>query len=472
MREVDYQHNLTPNGGMSFRLSLPLGTHNTTERPCADGQFGNILKLYRDWKLSGDDAWLRKLWPAAKASLDYAWSPDNPDLWDPDQTGVLWGRQHHTLDMELFGPNSWLTGFYLGALKAGSEMAAALGDNKSAELYAAIYAKGRAWVDANLFNGEYFIQKIDLGDKSILKPFADTEVQAGVLGDGVETLYWSPEHRELKYQYGDGCLIDQVLGQWHAALYGLGDILDETKTKTALGAIYRHNFVRNLGDIYNPCRVFGMDDESGTVVATWPNGARKPAVPVPYAQETMHGMEYAFGQMLIQYGRVREGIDVIAGVRDRYDGAKRNPWNEIECGSNYARSMASWGGMIVMAGFSVDAGLGHLGFAPKIQHAGRFASVWSGANAYGTIEMHSGQATLTVLGGELVLSSLGLPLHGGEATAATVNGKAVAFGSDEENRVAFDGIRLGPGDSLDVTAPSLGLLDLPDLDTLDRVAVA
>lgn len=471
MREIDFQHNMAPNGGMSFRLSLPVGTHNTTERPCADGQFGNMLKLYRDWKLSGDEAWLRKLWSAAKASLEYAWSPDNPDLWDPDQTGVLWGRQHHTLDMELFGPNSWLTGFYLGALKAAAEMATALGDDASAKLYTSIYGKGRAWVDANLFNGEYFIQKIDLGDKSVLKPFADTEMQAGVLGDGVETLYWSPEHKELKYQYGDGCLIDQVLGQWHSRLYGLGDIFDAGKTKTALSAIYRHNFVHALGDIYNPCRVFGMDDESGTVIATWPRGARKPAVPVPYAQETMHGMEYAFGQMLIEYGLLKEGVEVIAGVRDRYDGARRNPWNEIECGSNYARSMASWGGVAVLAGFQCDAGRGYLGFAPKVQQAGRFASLWSGANAYGTIDMHTGQAVLTVLGGELAISTLGLPLHGGRAASARVSGRAIALReASEADQVAFEELRLGPGESLTIAAPSLSLLDLPELDTLVQVA--
>ena len=109
MREADYKYNLNAAGGLSFRLSLPLGTNYATERPCADGQFGNILKLYRDWKLSGDTAWLARLWPAAKLSIEYAWSPQNPDRWDPEQTGVLWGRQHHTLDMELFGPNSWLT---------------------------------------------------------------------------------------------------------------------------------------------------------------------------------------------------------------------------------------------------------------------------------------------------------------------------------------------------------------------------
>ena len=126
MREADYKYNMNAAGGLSFRLSLPLGTNYTTERPCADGQFGNILKLYRDWKLSGDTEWLARLWPLAKRSIEYAWSPDNPDRWDPEQTGVLWGRQHHTLDMELFGPNSWLTGFYLGALKAAAEMADAL----------------------------------------------------------------------------------------------------------------------------------------------------------------------------------------------------------------------------------------------------------------------------------------------------------------------------------------------------------
>ena len=147
---------------MSFRLSLPLGTTNSTERPCADGQFGDVMKLYRDWRLSGDTDWLRDLWPYAKRSIEYAWSPDNPDRWDPDKTGVLWGRQHHTLDMELFGPNSWLTGFYLGALDAGARMADAVGDAAFASELRVIRELGRAWVYEHLFNGEFFVQRIDL----------------------------------------------------------------------------------------------------------------------------------------------------------------------------------------------------------------------------------------------------------------------------------------------------------------------
>src|SRR5690606_7784572 len=134
-------------------------------------QFGGVMKSYRDWKISGDDAWLRGLWPAIKASLEFAWSPANIDRWDTEKTGVLWGRQHHTLDMELFGPNSWLTSIYLGALKAAAEMAAAMGEPACAAEYAAIFARGKAWVDANLFNGDYYLQRIDLNDRTIIEQY-------------------------------------------------------------------------------------------------------------------------------------------------------------------------------------------------------------------------------------------------------------------------------------------------------------
>ncbi|HMN30438.1 MAG TPA: GH116 family glycosyl hydrolase, partial [Caldilineaceae bacterium] len=138
MRTADYRYNLRPDGGMPFRLQLPIGSGLWQFRACADGQFGGVLKTYRDWKISGDREWLRSLWPAIKQSIDFAWSPTNEDRWDPEKTGVLWGRQHHTLDMELFGPNSWLTSLYLGALKAGAEMAEHLGDTAAAAEYRAL----------------------------------------------------------------------------------------------------------------------------------------------------------------------------------------------------------------------------------------------------------------------------------------------------------------------------------------------
>ncbi len=153
MRELDFKYNMNAIGGMYFRLQLPLGRPGGF-RPCVDGHMGGVIKTCREWKISGDAAWLRRLWPQLKANLAYAWHPDNPDRWDPEKTGVIWGRQHHTLDMELFGPNSWLTGFYLAALKAGTDMAEALGDAEAAAEYRAIFERGRKWVAENLVNGE------------------------------------------------------------------------------------------------------------------------------------------------------------------------------------------------------------------------------------------------------------------------------------------------------------------------------
>jgi non-lysosomal glucosylceramidase len=464
MRAADYLHNMDAAGGMSFRLGLPIGAELSTERACADGQFGNVMKLYRDWKLSGDDAWLRRLWPRVKRSIEYAWHPDNPDRWDPERTGVLWGRQHHTLDMELFGPNAWLSGFYLGALEAGAEMAEALGEHDTACEWRGMADRGRRWVDENLFNGAYFVQRIELANRAVLAPYGGASLSRRLMGGDVYDQYWSGEHKQLKYQLGEGCLIDQVVAEWHARIYGIGAIFDPVKVATSLRAIWRHNFTERLGDIYNPCRVFGLDDESGTVVAAWPPDVPKPAVPVPYAQETFHGMEYAFGGALMQHGMLREGVRVFRAVRDRYDGSNRNPWNELECGSNYARSMASWCGVLVLSGFSFDAHRRHIGFDPKLRDGLAFDCFWCNGLAWGTVTLEHGSCTLRVVDGETPLASLGLPIPDGAAVAVTLNRDHVAAEA-RDGALQLGSLRLRPGDVLRAAAP-VSIAQLPDVATL------
>jgi non-lysosomal glucosylceramidase len=405
MREADFTYNQRPgSGGMAFRLSLPIGIGTSDFRPCVDGQFGNVLKAYRDWKLTGDLDWLQGLWPHIKAAIDYAWHPDNYDRWDPEKSGVLVGRQHHTLDMELFGPNSWLNGFYLAALQAGAQMATVVGDAATAREYGEIYDRGRKWTHEHLFNGSYFVQQVDLADKTQL---ASYETDRGHFVSGsIYDLYWSDEHGQLKYQIGKGCEIDQVLAQWHAGLYGLGDIFEPAQFASAVRAIYQHNFQKRLGDVPNPCRVFGLEEEAGTLMCAWPNGTERPAIPVPYSQETMHGFEYAFGSQLMMIGEIDKGIEVFAAVRDRYRGHNRNPWNEIECGSNYARSMASYAAVLVLSGFSFDLAAGRIAFDPKVQSEGRFRSLWSTGNGWGVVAIDDGEARLSVLGGSLTVAQV------------------------------------------------------------------
>ena len=396
MRESHLNYSLTASGASKFRVSLPLGRHaeGTVFRACADGQFGEIMKFYRDWKISGDDAWLKKYWNSLKSMLSYAWSPENPDRWDPDQSGILTGRQHHTLDMELFGANSWLTSHYLGALLAMAQMAETMEEPEFASFCRSLFAKGKAYCETHLFNGEYFHQQTELSDHAMLEPYENAEH------------YWNEEIGELKYQIGSGLGIDAVLGDYYARLYGIGTVFDPAKTRSTLEAIYRHNFVREVGRLFNSWRCFSLNDESGVMICTWPKGG-KSAIPVPYNSETMHGFEWTFAAHLTCFGMMEKAEEIASSIRSRYDGARRNPWNEIECGSNYARSMAAYGLLCSSSGFTFDRGAGKLGFAPVVQSP--YCTFWSIGSAWGTVSIGADQAELTVLYGELDLQNLSLP---------------------------------------------------------------
>lgn len=434
MRELDYTYNLDDDGRMPFRLQLPLGKKKSGFRACVDGQMGGVIKTYREWKLCGDDEWLRKWWPGVKKSLEYAWSPTNADRWDPDRTGVISGRQHHTLDMELFGPNGWLNGFYVGALKAASEMAEAMGDS-DAELYAQLYKQSRAYTDSELFNGEYYQQKVDVTDKSLLTPYMESD--PSTVGS-----YWNDEAKQLKYQIDGGCIIDQVLGQWMCEMAGVGEILNPEHVESALRAIYKYNFKPSLRSHFNPCRIYGLNDESGLTICGWPEHVKKPVVPIPYSEECMHGFEYQAAVHMIRHGLTEEGLRVVRGIRDRYDGEKRNPWNEMECGSNYARSMASYALLLTYSGFTFDMRKGMIGFNPM--NEGTF--FWSCDGAWGTFSYEKNRAELKVLYGSVELKMLGLP-EADKVRSLSANAKDMHFTADAD-AVCFDNTFLSEGSIL------------------------
>lgn len=442
MREIEFRYDSKPDGGLGFRVKLPLGREPSGFRPCADGQFATVFKTLREYRICGDNEWLRRQWPEVKKALEYAWSPENYDRWDPEASGVLTGRQHHTLDMELFGPNSWLESMYLCALKAAAAMAETVGDEAAGKRYAEIYEKGKEWSENHLFNGEYFCQKIDLKDKNLLEKYPKGEALGG---KSVREAYWDDELGEMKYQIAEGCAIDQVLGQWHANMIGLGEIFEKEKVRAALEAVYRYNYQKDFRSHINPCRLFGVNDESGTLICAYPPGRIKPQISVPYAEETMHGFEYQAAVHMIQEGMVEEGMTLIKAVRDRYDGEKRNPWNEMECGSNYARSMAAFAVLPAFSGMSADMGKGALGFSPIPE--GDFSSLWSLDSGFGTIEFREGKAFLRILYGSLKLKTLSLK-KGSHLSRASVNGKPIAPFFEEERLKFQEEIYLRAGDCL------------------------
>ncbi len=389
MRESHLKYSVDENGGSHFRLLLPLGIRATPEdmRPCADGQFGDIMKIYRDWKIGGDEEYLKKYYPTIKKSLEFAWNPANPDRWDIEKSGILHGRQHHTLDMELFGANSFLSGHYLGALAAMAAIADFVGDKDFADECRIIFAKGKKYLNEVLFNGEYFCQKIDLKDKSILDSFIDAEN------------YWSEEHGEIKYQISEGCSIDACLAQNYADLYGLGEIFDRSKCRKTLQSIYRYNFKKSMRNFANFWRVYSLDDEAGTIICSFPKS--KAAIPLTYNSETMTGFEWAFATHLASMGMFSKSMKVAKAIRQRFDGVKRNPFNEFECGSNYTRSMASYGLLLALTKFSYDRNNGMLGFASAAKSD--ISSFWALGDVWGTVDIASESVEIKVLHGEFEL---------------------------------------------------------------------
>jgi len=386
MREVEFLHATRDEDGlMCFRVGLPLDRARDWPYAAADGQMGCLMKLYRDWQLCGDEAWLRRLWPKAKRALAFCWIPGG---WDADQDGVMEGCQHNTMDVEYFGPNPQMGAWYLGALRAGEEMARAVGDDAFAVRCRDLFERGSAWIDAHLFNGEYYEQQV--------RPLREEQIAPGLrIGMGAEDLADPP------FQLGAACLVDQLVGQYLAHVCGLGCLLAPENVRETLRSVLRYNF-RPLDGHFNHMRAYALDGEEGVLMAGYPYGER-PRVPFPYFTEVMTGFEYTAAVGMLYEGQIEEGLRVISAIRARYDGERRNPFDEAECGHHYARAMASWAAVLALTGFRYSGVNGTMTFAPR-----EGAHFWSTGYAWGACalqrEADGWRIDLSVLGGTLSLS--------------------------------------------------------------------
>jgi non-lysosomal glucosylceramidase len=373
IHEADFKYNFLFQdlGALEFRTQLPLGSGHGFTQPAADGQWGRIINMYREWKISGKDDWLRSHWASVKKAIDFAFED-----WDEARKGVLTSYQHNTYDIEFYGPTMMLTCYYLAALKAGAEMAKFANDHEAAEEYMKIFTEGEKYCDSKLFNGEYYIQ--------LPPPFDKAPIN----------------------QVGTGCLIDQLVGLEIARIAGVSNYLNNAHVKSALRSIFKYNYKSNMREHENYQRLYAVNDEAATVICTWPKGGR-PEVPFPYADEVMNGFEYQFAVHCILEDLLEEGLTVVKSIRDRFDGYGRNPWDEFECGHHYARSMASYGLIIALSGFQYDKGNGFIGFSPKL-HTTNFKTFWSLDSVWGTFQLTSNHAELAVLYGEFNMSSIRL----------------------------------------------------------------
>jgi len=409
LRESELRHSIDERGHVTFRAALPGGPVAHTFHAAADGQLGGILKVYRDWQISGDTAWLRSLYPAARRSLNYC-----IEAWDPDRRGGLFEPHHNTYDIEFWGPDGMCGSIYVGALSALSLMAGALGQKADAKAYGELAERAAQFLDHELFNGEYYQQKVEykgLRDQSFLKRIEK------IPGEKESDMLRLLRSEGPNYQYGSGCLSDGIIGGWMAHLYGVHTPLDRKNIRRSLASIYRYNFKKDLSE-HACCQRpgYAIGNEAGLLLCSWPRGG-KPTLPFVYSDEVFTGIEYQVASHLILEGQVKEGLAIVKAARSRYDGHVRNPWNEYECGSYYARAMSSYALLPSLAGFRYSAVEKTLWFAPKLKTR-PFTTFFSTATAYGSITLDRSALTVSILEGRLEIRRLRLTLDGLEKEIA------------------------------------------------------
>lgn len=322
--------------------------------PAIDGQAGSILRAYREHQMSADDGFLRRLWPRVKRSLEFLIERDG------NGDGIIEGAQHNTLDADWFGKIAWLSSLYVAALRAGEEMARTVGDEAFAGRAGAIAAAGGQAIDRELYNGEYYIQLAD------------------------------PKRADTLGSYG-GCEVDQVFGQSWAFQVGLGRILDREKVCSALRALWRYNFAPDVGRyraVHKGGRWYAMPGEAGLLMLTYPKGPPTSfekganATFAGYFNECMTGFEYQVAGHMLWEGMLTEGLAITRAIHDRYHPARRNPYNEIECGDHYARAMASYGVFLAACGYEYYGPNGYLAFAPRLS-PNDFRAAFTAAEGWG-----------------------------------------------------------------------------------------
>jgi len=399
---TDFGLALQPDGAIHFR-----GENNGA--PAVDGQAGTVLRALREHQMSADDAFLKRIWPGVKRATEWLIAKD------ADGDGIIVSNQHNTLDTDWFGPVAWLSGLYLAALEAAAAMADEMGDAGFAKQCREISARGQKYIVAQLFDGEYFINKPD------------------------------PQHLNA-INSGSGCEIDQVMGQSWAWQVGLPRVFPVKETKSALRSLWKYNFTPDVGpyrERYTAGRWYAMAGEAGLLMCSFPRSGwdyeqakgKGPGGPAGYFNECMNGFEYQAASHMVWEGMVQEGLAVTRAVHDRYHASRRNPWNEVECGDHYARSMASYGVYLAACGFEYHGPKAHIGFAPRLTSE-NFKAAFTSAEGWGTFrqksevrsqksEVRSQKSEVWVKYGRLRVKTISLA--GRKVAKVSMNGRPVEF---------------------------------------------
>ncbi|MDN5558848.1 MAG: non-lysosomal glucosylceramidase, partial [Ruaniaceae bacterium] len=378
MRRTEFEVMQAPDGSIPHRVIVPTflpqlwdGRVYGPEEPALDGMLGTVLKTYREVRAGWALAEVAAYWPQLQRLMHHI-----EGRWVTAGDGTLRGIQPSTHDIDLAGTNPFMGTLWLAALRAYERLATLFDDAEQARWAGELFARARAAYEEIMWTGEYYRQVLDDGDP-------------------------------IEFQWGDGCLADQLIGQWWAHELDLGYVLDPHRVRTALASIVRHNLQHGFTEISHPFRVYADGDDTGLVMATWPHGGR-PDTPTRYADEVWSGVEYQVAAHCIREGLHSEAQAIIDGALKRRDGSRRNPFNEIECGDYYARALSGWTILRAATGWDYDAVTQSVRIRPV---ADFFADAdlhfpFVTGSAWGSVTITERVLTIRVTGGTLGIAAL------------------------------------------------------------------
>lgn len=388
LRETEFKVDQNTEGHQAFRANIPIRPVKHDFHSAADGQLGGIMKVYRDWRISGDNEWIKDLYPLIVKSMDYCIR-----TWDPNEVGAVIEPHHNTYDIEFWGPDGMCTSFYAGALNSIIEIGHYL--NEDVTKYEHLLKKAQDYMETNLWNGEYFFQDIQWEGLKTPDPTKAQSFQSSYSEEARKIL----EKEGPKYQYGNGCLSDGIIGCWMSLVCGLDEPIDQSKVTGHLESVYKYNLKHCLADHANPQRPgYAVGNDGGLILCSWPKGG-KLSLPFVYSDEVWTGIEYQVASHLIFEGKVKEGLDIVRTVLNRYDGIKRNPFNQYECGSWYARALSSYSLIQALTGVRYDAVTKTLHIESKVGK--NFRSFLSTASGYATVGLKMVSHSLRLRMGKL-----------------------------------------------------------------------
>ncbi len=408
MQDLNDKSGFSPSGRINFRGhngADPEADHSYA----SDAQSGYVLKLYREHLNSPDYTFLDSIWPKVKLIIGYHIFRDGADI-GIEPNGVLEGLQTFW-DPMWYGPNPYNNTLYLAALLAAEEMARIKNENKLADRYHALFEKGKSFMNERMWNGEYYVHLYPSG-------FKKADMQNGFVKlieseQNARRYIEAFNNGEPNYFESTACDANQLFGQNWATQLGLGYILPRERCCSAAKSIFLYNWTPDISTVYDAekplNRTLAAPGEGAMINGSWPKEKPRSFENTHDKSDIWCGLEYEAACDMINEGLTKEGFIMIRAVHDRYNGIKRNPWNEIEGSDHYSRAMHSWNILLSLSGFVYDGPAGKIGFAPRLT-PDNFKCFFSTAEGWGNFSQklinESQQEIIAVKWGRLNLNKL------------------------------------------------------------------